>query len=374
MDFALTEEQEMLRGAARDFLMTECPTSVVREMEKDERGYPPQLYENMAALGWMGLHFPPNYGGEGGSFLDLMILLEEMGRACLPGAYFSSSVLGGIALLEGGSEKQRQRFLPQIAQGKAIFTVALTETGAAYTADAIQVKAVADDMGYIVEGRKMFVPDAHVADYIICVCRTGSDEQDITSFIISGKDERIHLAPLITMAGDKQFEVVFDKVTVPRSSMLGKLNRGWPIIQKVLQKATVAKCAEMIGGAQKVLEMTVDYAKQRVQFGVPIGTFEVVQHYCADMLMDLEGARFLTYLAGWMLSEGLPCALEVSAAKAWVNEGYERITFQAARIHGGVGFILAHDLPLYFKRAKQAEPIFGNSDFHREIVAQQLGL
>lgn len=375
MDFTLSEDQKMLKKAARDFLTKECPTSVAKNMERNEKGYPPQLYEKMAEMGWMGLPFPAKYGGQDGSFLDLVILLEEMGRVCLPGPYFSSIVLGGTCLLEGGNEEQRQKFLPQIAQGKTLLTLALTETNARYSPGSIQTRAVYNGEGYTLEGRKLFVPDAHVADYIVCVCRTGSNEQDITSFIVSAQSENIHLVPLITLVGDKQFEVLFDKVQVPRSNVLGELNKSWPLIDKVLQKAAVAKCAENVGAAEKVFEMTVDYAKQRIQFEHPIGSFEVIKHYCANMLIDVEGSRWITHQAAWMLSEGLPCRMEISAAKVWVNEAYERVAHFGTRIHGGVGVIVPdHDMPLYYKRAKQSEIIWGDSDFHREIMAQELEL
>lgn len=374
MDFTLTEEQKMLSKTARGFLEAECPASLVKEMTKSRAGYPIQLYRKMAGLGWMGLPIPVKYGGGGGSFLDLVILLGEMGRACLPGPYFSSTVVGSTGILEGGDEEQRQRFLPEIAQGNLVFTIALLEINGKCDPRAIQAKAVANGKGYLLEGKKLFVHDADSANYIICVCRTGDDDQHITPFIVSTRSEKIHLVPLATMVGDKQFEVLLDKVAVPADSMLGELNQGWSWVKKVIQKAAIASCAQMVGGAQKVLELTVEYAKQRVQFGRPIGSFEVIQHYCANMLMDLEGARFITYLAAWKLSQGLPFNMEASAAKIWVNQAYQRIVSLGERIHGGVGFMLDHDMPLYLRRASQAEVLWGDSDYHREIVAQELGM
>jgi alkylation response protein AidB-like acyl-CoA dehydrogenase len=377
MDLNLDEAQEMLRKMARDFFTTEYPKSLVKEMAKDERGYSPELWGKMTGLGWMGLVFPEEYDGGGGSFLDLAVLLEEMGRACLLGPFFSTIVLGGLTILEAGSEEQKKKFLPQIAKGDLIVTLALTEPSARYTPDAISVKAQAEGEEYIIDGIKLFVPDAHVADCIICVARTkegATAEEGITLFLVDAKSSGLKCTQLVTMVGDKQCELVFNKVRVPRRNILGELDRGWTCIEKVLQKATIAQCAEMVGGAQQVLEMSVSYAKERVQFGRPIGSFQAIQHHCANMATDVEGCRFIAYQAAWMLSEGLPCSKEVAMAKAWVSDAFRRVTALGQQVHGGIGFTEDHDMPLYFKRAKAWELAFGDADFHREKVAQELGL
>ena len=374
MDFNFSEEQEMLRKFARDFLNAECPTSLVKELEQrgGERGYPEELWHKIADLGWIGLPFPEQYGGGGGSFFDLALLLEEMGRACFPGPYFSSVVLGGTAIMEGGSEQQKKELLPKMADGSCIFTLAFTEASAKYSPDSITAEATKQEGCYVLKGRKLFVPDANVADQIIFAAKAG--EGDITLFLVDAKSQGIRFTPLRTMVGDKQFEVVFDKVEVPQAAILGGVNRGGEILGKVLERATVAKCAEMVGGAQRVLEMSADYVKTRVQFDRPIGSFQAIQHHLANMLIDVMGARWITYQACWMLSENLPCKLEVSAAKAWTSEAYRRVTALGQQVHGGVAFIITHDMPLYFKRAKQWEPLFGDADFHREMVAKQLGM
>ncbi len=377
MDLALTEEQEMLKKMARDFLTNKVPKTLVKEMAKDEKGYPPQLWKEMAELGWTGLIFPEKYGGSGATFLDMAVLLEEMGRTCLPGPFFSTVILGGLTILEAGSEEQKQELLPKIASGDLLVTLALTEPSAKYTPDAIQVKATASKEGYVINGTKLFVSDAHVADYIICTARTreGTKPEDgITLFLIDAKSPGIKVTQLKTMVGDKLCEVVFDKVAVSAENVMGELNQGWGYIAKLLQKAAAAKCVEMVGGAQQVLEMTVAYAKERVQFGRPIGSFQAIQHHCANMATDVDGCRFIAYKAAWMVSEGLPCTKEVSMAKAWVSDAFRRVTALGHQVHGGVGFIEDHDMPLYFKRAKAWELTFGDGDFHREIVAQELGL
>ncbi len=346
-------------------------------METDDKGYSPQLERKMADLGWFGLVFPEKYGGSGGDFTDLLVLLEEMGRALLPSIFFPTVVLGGLPVLEIGSEEQKQRFLPKIAEGKTNFTLALTEPDSGYSADSIRVNAVADKDGYVINGVKLFVPYAHVADFIMCVARTREKQvshEGISLFIIDSKSSGITCNALETIAMDKQSEVVFSNVRVTGENMLGELHNGWAYVEELLQKATIALCAEMIGGAQKVLEMTVDYAKQRVQFARPIGSLQIIQSHCVDMLTLLEDSRLLTYEAGWMLSQGLACAKEVSMAKARASEAYQTITALGHEVHGGVGFAIEHDMNLYFRRAKSAETMFGDADFHREKVAEELGL
>ena len=377
MDFEFTQSQKILRKTARDFLERECPKTLVREMEADDKGYSPQLQRKMADLDWFGLISPENYGGTGGDFIDLMVLLEEMGRALLPGPFFSTVVLGGLPILEIGSEEQKQRFLPKIAKGEINLTLALTEPNSRYNVDSIGVKAITDKNKYVINGIKLFVPYAHVADFLICVAKTkeeASAGEGISLLIIDTKSPGITCHVLATIAMDKQCEVVFENTRVPKENMLGELDHGWAYIEKLLQKATVALCAEMIGGAQKVLEMTVDYVKQRVQFGRPIGSFQIIQSHCVEMLTLLEDSRLLTYEAGWKLSQGFPCAAEVSMAKARASEAYQIITALGHEVHGGVGFAVEHDMNLYFRRAKSAEISFGDADFHREKVAIELGL
>jgi alkylation response protein AidB-like acyl-CoA dehydrogenase len=373
MDFSLTEEQEMLRKSARDFLTTECPKSLVREMAKDEKGYPSQLWQKMGEMGWMGLNIPEEYGGEGASFFDLVVLIEEMGRACLPGPFFSTAVLGGLTILEAGNEEQKKEFLPKLADGKLLLTLALTEPSAIYTADGIQTKAIQKGKGFLIRGTKLFVPDAHISDYLICAARTKEaeiPEDGITLFLVDPKSPGVSCTLLKTIAGDKQCEVIFDNVNVPGRNILGNLNEGWIILHKVLEKAVVAQCAEMLGGAKQVLEMTVEYAKQRMAFGHHIGSFQAIQHYCANMLVDVDGCSLVVYNVAWRLSEALPAAREVAMAKALINEGFKRIAALGIQIHGAIGFTEDHDLPLYFKRAKAWEINLGDTNFHLDKIAK----
>ncbi len=377
MELGLTEEQEMLKTSARDFLEKECPKQLVRQLDESDKGYSPELWRKMAELGWMGLVFPEKYGGSGGSFLDLIVLLEAMGYNILPGPFLSTVVLGGLTILAAGSEEQKKEFLPKVANGETILTLALTEPSADYNAASIKTKATARNDGYVINGTKLFVPDANVADYILCVARTKetkNPEDGITIFLVDAKSPGVKCTLLKTLARDKQCEIIFDNVTVPKKNILGKPDQGWPIVEGAIQKATVAKCAEMVGGAQAALEMAVRYAKERVQFGRPIGSFQAIQHYCANMVTDVDGSRFITYKAAWEVSEGLPATMDVAIAKAWTSEAYGRVTLLAHQIFGAIGFTMDHDIHLYYRRAKAGEIMFGDGDFQRAIVASELGL
>ena len=374
MKLTLTEEQEMLKKTARDFLTEKCPKKFVKQIEESETGYSPELWQEMAELGWMGLAFPEKYGGGDMSFLDLTVLLEEMGRACLPGPFFSTVVLGGLPILDLGSEEQKQEYLPKLIRGEKIFTLALTEPGYPhYDASSIKVKATSDGGNYIINGTKLFVPDAHIADYLLCVAGT-KPKDEITIFLADAKNPKIKYTVLKTIADDKLCEVVFDQMPVPKVNILGQLNQGWGAVQKIIQRAAVGKCCEMVGNLQRVLEMTVDYAKERKQFDRPIGSFQIIQHYCADMATDVDGARFSTYQAAWLLSEELPCTKEVAIAKAWTSQASQRVVALAHQIHGAIGVTIEHDLHYYTKRAKAAELAFGDANFYREVVAKEMGL
>ena len=374
MDPRLSEEEEMLRRSALDFLTEKCPKSLVREMEEDEKGYSPELWKEIADLGWIGLIFPEKYSGGGMDFVSLAILLEEMGRACFPGPFLPTVVLGGLPILDIGTEEQKQEYLPDIISGKTIFTMALTEPVGGYTAASIKVKAAASNGDYVINGTKLFVPDASNADYMLCVARTDDKAEDgITIFIVDTKSPGISITVLDTVAKDKMCEVVFKDVKVPAKSILGKLNQGWSEVKKIIDRAAVAKCCEMLGGMQAVLDMTVSYVKERIQFDVPVGVFQAIQHHCVYMLIEVEGSRASTYEVAWRISTGRPYAFEAAITKAWVSNAYHRVVALGTQSHGGVSIMEDHDLPLYFRRAKAAELAFGDARFHRKTVARELG-
>jgi alkylation response protein AidB-like acyl-CoA dehydrogenase len=331
----------------------------------------------MADLGWVGVTFPEVLGGIGGSFLDLVIIMEEMGRAVCPSPFFTTTVLGGQLLLDAGTEAQKQEYLPGIATGERIVSLAFVEPSGLYDGSAMETTAIPRGDGYEINGTKLFVADAHIADTLICVARTGPvayKEGAITLFLLDPQTPGVTINPLKTISHDRVYEVVFAHVKVPKTSMLGPLNAGWPFLAKTLDCGKVALCAEMVGGAQRILEMSVKYAKERVQFGSPIGRFQANSFKLADMVTVIDGARFLTYEAAWKISEGLSATKEAAMAKAFTNEACRQATNDGIQIHGGYGFMMEFDLQLYFRRARALEANLGNSDLNREIVAQEMAL
>ncbi len=377
MDFSFTEEQDMLRISARDFLAKECPKTRVRELGEDERGYDPQMWHRMAELGWMGLVFPEEYGGTAASFMDLVILMEEMGRNILPGPFFSTIALCALPLLEYGSSDQKARFLPQIASGQAVWAFALAESSGKCRASEVELRAVLREKNYILQGHKLFVTDAHVADHMLVVGRTGDGgrpENRITLFVVDPRGPKVRMEAIPTIGGDRQFKVSFDGVTVPKDNILGKLGEGWDIVDFTLLRAAVLKCAEMSGACQAVLDMTAGYAKARIQFDRPIGSFQAIQHKLADMLIDVEAVQYLLYQAAWGISVGSPSPWQISAAKAKANEAYQRICIDAIAAHGAIGYTMDHDIGLYYRRVKAAQFAAGDTDLHSEVIAAELGL
>ena len=378
MDLGLSEEQEMLKNFARDFLEKECPEKLVRDMEEDEKGYSPELWQKMAEQGWQGLVIPPDYGGTGMTYVDLVILLEEFGRALVPGPFVPTVVGGAIPILEMGSEAQKKEFLPKIASGNLIMTLAHTEPSARFDAEGVELEAKADGDAYVLNGTKLFVRDSHVSDYMMVVARTkkGANPEDgITLFLVDSKSSGVTHTLLKTIASDKQTEVKFENVKVPKANMLGPVDQGWGPFKKVALKATVAECAYLVGLAQMDFEISVNYAKERVQFGRPIGAFQAIQHKCADMVTDVDGARFIMYKAAWSVAEDEPDAeMDAHMAKAWCSEATRRVVAQGQQIHGGIGFTKDYNVQLYFRRQKAAELAWGDADYHRELVANALSL
>jgi len=375
MDFALSEEQEMLKKSARDFLSAECPKSLVRKLEESDVGYSPELWKKMAGLGWMGLAIPEQYGGAGLSLLDLAVLFEEFGRAATPGPMFCTIALGALPVLDWGTEEQKKTFLPKVAAGDLLLTMALAEPGVNDDPRFIATYATQHGGHFIINGTKLFVPYAYIADYILVVARTKGtpgDEKGITVFIIDRKAHGIRLTPLVTIAADKQFEVQLEKVSSSPKEILGSLHNGLSLLKEILKKATVLQCAIMVGGAQQELEMTAEHTKNRVQFDRPIGTFQAVQHRLADMFIDVNGARWTTYQAVWRLSEGLPADREVAIAKAFANISCERVAFSAQQLHGGVGVDKEYDLHFYFRRAKAFALTLGSTPFHLKTLEAEI--
>ncbi len=377
MDFGLSEEQKLLKEAAHDFLSRECPRTVVKRFEGGAEPYPIELWQKMAELGWMGLVVPEAYGGSGGSFFDLTILSEAMGYHLCPGPFYATVVLGGLTVLAAGSEAQKRALLPGIVNGRRIVTMALTETDACGDAGSIRCRADAAGDGAVLDGLKLFVPYANEADTFLCVARTarnGSPENGISLFIVPRETDGITKTPLNTLVRDRQCEVVFRNVRLPGNGLLGDLNAGWPIVVNTLIKASVILSAEMIGGALAVMDMSLQYAKERTQFNRPIGSFQAIQHHLANMWIEIHGSRYLVQKAAWRISEGDDAAMEAAMAKARTGKAYRQVTLLGHQIFGGIGFTKEHDMYLYHKRSITGDLDLGQADVHLDRVATGLGL
>jgi alkylation response protein AidB-like acyl-CoA dehydrogenase len=373
MDFGFSEEQEMLRQSVREFLAGECPMTYVREMMEDDRGYSEEQWKKMAELGWTALIFPESCGGAGLNMVDMVVVLEEMGRVVMPGPFFASVILGGMAIDVAGSEKQQQRYLSGIAAGTTRATLAQVEESGRWDAEGIALPAKADGDGFRLSGTKLFVHDAHNADLLVVPARTsGSGSEGVTLFLVDAKATGVAIRLLKTMDQTRKLcEVGFDDVRVGRDAVLGAVGQGWGALDRLVDRAKVALCAEMCGGAQRVLDMSVEYAKVREQFGRPIGSFQAIQHKCANMMVQVESAKSATYYAAWAVANDVPEAhLAACMAKAYCSDAYRFVAAEGIQIHGGIGFTWEHDMHLYFKRAKGSEVTFGDATWNRELVAQ----
>lgn len=374
MDFILNEAQQILKKSAREFLSNESPLSLARQMETDEAGYPRNLWSKMAQLGWLGLIIPEEYGGGGGTFEDLCVLLEELGRASVPAPFLAHSI-GTLLVLQAGSDEQKKSLLAALASGRTLIVPAFHESGFSQPDSPVRATtAVAREGGFAIKGAKTFVPYASVANFVALAARTGNGRADMTLFLVDADASGISRKQLDIISGEKLFSVELDGVQVSKASILGTEDKASRYLSSVMEKGALMKCSEMVGAAGRVLEITVEYAKTRIQFGQPIGKFQAIQHHCTNMSVDLDTSRLITNRAIWMVSDGTPCSKEVSMAKAWVSEAYRRILALAHQVNGGVGLVIDHDLPVYTERSFGKEAEYGDADFHREIVAQRIGL
>jgi alkylation response protein AidB-like acyl-CoA dehydrogenase len=373
LDFGFSEEQEMLRDAAKRFLADNCSTKFVRQMMADKIAHDAGFWRKLVDLGWPGLLIPEEYGGQGGTFLDMTVIAEEAGKALIPGPFFTSALLAAPILIEGGSAEQKKEVLPRMAKGEFIGTVAIAEAAGRFDADGIQLKASKSGSDHTITGEKFFVPDAHVANGIAVAVRTGgSGEKGITVLLVPPDAKGLTITQLKTVDMTRRLcHLKFDSVKA--TGMLGKENEGWPILRRTLDIATAALAAEMVGTAQKALDMSVEYAKTRVQFGKPIGSFQAVKHKCVDMMVAVENARSLTYFACWTVDTKSPeAATAVPMAKAYASDMAKNVTSEAIQVHGGIGFTWEHDMHLYHRRALAGEANLGNAPVHRETVAKSL--
>jgi alkylation response protein AidB-like acyl-CoA dehydrogenase len=363
IDFRPSSDQQILTATAREYLRNHCPIELAQELALDasdeSAGKAGTLWRGMAELGWQGLLIPGDFGGSDGSLLDVILLVEELGYACVPGPYVTSAVAATSLLLRTSTAEQK-RTLPALAVGDRIAALALVEAGGSFDP---AVLTLATDRGRLT-GRKLFVKDAHAADDLIVVLRDGA--------VLLPSDRRgIARVPLATMSGEKLFDVTFDGVDVRPDD---HLVLGREAIGAALQAGALARTAEMVGAAQKILEMTVEHAKTRVQGGRPIGGHQAIQHACADLVRDVDCARGLLHTAAWAASEGRAASADVSTAKAYAGEGCLAVARRAHQIFGAISYCEEHPLHLIHKRIQAASLDFGDAAFHLERVARAIGL
>ena len=374
MDILPSEEEQLLKNAARDFLEAEVSTALVREMELDENGYPLALWRQMANLGWLGLAIPEEYGGQGLPLSYLGMVMEEMGRVLAP-VPFHSTMTAALTIAEAGSESQKRDLLPAVCSGASVLTWAVIEKDPRLIPSAIAEQAQPDGEGWMLNGGKMFVDNFNVSSRCLVAVRTApasAENEGISLFLIDPNGTGISQTPLITIAKDKQSRVTFDGVRVGPADLVGELHNGWPVVERMLERATAFLCCQMVGATRKDAELAIDYAKNRVAFGRPIAAFQSIQHMCADMLLFTDGAQLLTYEALWKMDQGLPAGVEVSQAKAFANEKCEAVVRQSQVIHGGIGFMMEFDLHLWLRRVSAWTMRLGTTFDHRARIASAL--
>jgi alkylation response protein AidB-like acyl-CoA dehydrogenase len=373
MDFAFTEEQELLRETAREFLSAECPITRVRELMEAESGFDRDLWSQIAELGWIGLPIPEQYGGSGLGFLELAILLEEMGRALLPSP-FHANLQGSLTVLRGGSEAQREQILPAVVDGERILSLAVGEQRGREAPAELTSRAARDGSVYRLTGSKRFVPDAQNADTLVVAARTDGDAAGAASLLLVERAAPgVEVTALESIDATRRIaDVRFDGAP---AELLGETGRAQEVWSWVHDRILIAIAADALGGCEKTLEDAVSYAKEREQFGRPIGVHQAVKHRCADMLIDVEACRSLTYDAAWAAAEELEeTTLAAAMAKAYTGDAYRRCSAENIQIHGGVGFTWEYDCHLYFRRAKALEVTYGDPVLQRERVASLLDL
>jgi alkylation response protein AidB-like acyl-CoA dehydrogenase len=373
MDFDFTQEQVMLRDLTREFMTRESTPKAVRAAMDDERGFSDSTWQQLAEMGLQGVTIDAGYGGQGLGMVELALVLDEMGRAAYPAPFFATVVLAAGAIAATGQPNQMARYLPDIAAGRTRATLALIENKLSWTPDMVELRAERRGNDYVLAGEKRFVPFAHVADLILVAARTSSAGEDGTTvFAIAGDAAGVSQKPNVEMdRTNRTSTVTFDNVTVGADAVIGEVDHGWRIVGPVLERAAVAAAAEMLGAARRCMEMSVEYAKVREQFGQPIGMFQAIKHACSEMLLEVENSHGATYYAAWALDAGSPDAsLAASAAKAYVGDASRKVCGSSIQVHGGIGFTWEYDLHLYFKRAKHFEPLYGDADFHRERALQ----
>ena len=374
MDVLPNEEEQMVKNLAREFLEAECPPRLARDMEKDDLGFPPALWRQMADLGWLGISLPEQYGGQGLPMTYLGLISEELGRAIAP-VPFHSTMVAALTIADAGTDEQKQVLLPRVCSGDLVLSWAFSEENPRYLPETIHFQAAEDGDNFVLNGTKMFVDNFIAAEKCLVACRTApatDDNSGISLLLVDAGSTGVSQIPLTTLAKDKQSKVVFDNVRVPRANLIGGLNQGWPVAQDMLDRGTALLCAQMVGAARKDAEMGIEYSKNRVAFGRPIAGFQSIQHMCADMILWVDGGQLLTYEALWKMDQGLPAAMEVSQAKSFCNDKCEAVVRTSQVLHGGMGFMMEFDLHLWYRRVTAWTMRLGTSFEHRARIARAL--
>lgn len=372
MDFGFSDEQEMLRAATRRYLEQASPTARVREVASSELGYDPSVVRDGAELGWSGLALPEELGGAGGSIVDLVVIAEELGRLVQPGPFLASTVVA-LSVAEYGSAAQRAEVLPRMISGETCATWCFAEPGGVWDAEGVTLEGKASGVEIELRGTKRYVQDAQVADWLLVTARV---EGVLTQVLVERDTPGIDVVPLSTLDITRRLcDVTFERARVPATAVLGGPGTADVAVERQLQAAAVLLCAESVGGAGRLLELTVQYAKDRVQFGRPIGSFQAIRHKCANMLVWLEASKAATNYAALAHQDRLPDAAHAaSIAKSYVGEAFAKLAGEALQIHGGIGFTWEHDVHLYLRRAKSNEVLYGDPAWHRERICRLLDL
>ncbi|MCU0821732.1 MAG: acyl-CoA/acyl-ACP dehydrogenase [Spirochaetes bacterium] len=370
MDFSFNSDQAMIRDTARKFLENECPKEKTRELMKSDKGFDPGIYRQMVELGWAGLIIPEQFGGSGMSYLDLMIIMEEIGRNLCPGPFYTTVAQCSLPIIAFGTEQQKKDILPKIASEGQIWTLALLEAPVSWEASGINLSAKAEGDNYVLNGTKLFVQYANSADMMLVIGRTGAS--GLTAFMVDAKSPGITMTVIPTQAKDNRCEVVFNNVKVPKTNVLGKVDNGYDVVDYIVQNAAALKSAEMAGGAQYVLDITTQYCKERIQFDKPLGAFQAIQHKLADILIDIDGLKFLVWESSWQISENCAAPRIVSMTKLKANSVYQQTCIDCMIAQGAMGFTNEMDIGLYHLRTKMNEFECGGSDFHKERITKDL--
>jgi alkylation response protein AidB-like acyl-CoA dehydrogenase len=368
MDFDFTQEQVMLRNLTREFLTRESTPRSVRTQMEEPRGFDDATWQQISEMGLPGVAIDAGYGGQGLGMVELALVLDEMGRAAYPSPYFATTVLAASAIAAGGRASQMARYLPDIARGRTKATVALVEDALNWEPSGVKMRAERRGEAFVLSGTKRFVPFANAADLVLVVARTSDGEDGTTVFAVPADAAGLRQSANVEMdRTSRSSTLTFDGVSVAADAVIGEVDRGWAIVGPMLQRAAVGAAAEMLGASRRCMEMSVEYAKVRHQFGQPIGAFQAIKHACADMLLEVENAHAATYYAAWALdAKAADAALACSVAKAYVGDASRKVCGSSIQVHGGIGFTWEYDLHLYVKRAKHFEPLYGDADFHRE--------